>query len=236
MVGCMHEPGQVSVRIQTILHCCLDQAEHHRTAGSSLWCIGEQEVLPVNNEGLDASLCSVVAQLQSAVLLVIGQVWPLLLEIVQCLTQSRLRRGSSGICPRKHPVCNRFCLLQPLFIALFCCFVRNLLFHSEKKIAVGQSLRCGTALCFSLGQRPHSLVEFSSGVRPAAYRRDFFRQIMISGITICVQVSFESFQKGFRMLCPTSRLVFVQDNGLVGIPAGTVQPHIAFTLRRLPRF
>ncbi len=104
MVGCMHEPGQVSVRIQTILHCCLDQAEHHRTAGSSLWCIGEQEVLPVNNEGLDASLCSVVAQLQSAVLQVIGQVWPLLLEIVQCLTQSRLGRGSSRICPRKHRV------------------------------------------------------------------------------------------------------------------------------------
>ena len=38
----------------------LDQAEHNCTAGGSLWCIGEQEVLSVNDEGLDTSFRTVV--------------------------------------------------------------------------------------------------------------------------------------------------------------------------------
>ena len=46
----------------------LDQAEHDRTSGDSFWCVGKQEVLPVNDERLYASFRSVIGDLQSAIL------------------------------------------------------------------------------------------------------------------------------------------------------------------------
>lgn len=56
-----------TLRVQVILNGGLDQAEHNRTAGGTLQCIGKQEVLSVNDEGLDTSLGTVVAQFQPPV-------------------------------------------------------------------------------------------------------------------------------------------------------------------------
>ena len=61
------QPGQILIWIQPILNGRLNQAEHDRTAGSSLGGVGKQEVLPVNDKGLDTPLRPVIAQLQPAV-------------------------------------------------------------------------------------------------------------------------------------------------------------------------
>ena len=50
------QPGQISVGIQAVLNGCLDQAEHNCAASGTLGGIAKQEVLPVNNEGLNAPL------------------------------------------------------------------------------------------------------------------------------------------------------------------------------------
>ena len=95
----MKKVVQVSVRIQPILNGGLDQAEHNGASFCSLRRVGEQEVFPVYDKGLDTSLCPVIAQLQPAVLQIVGQIWSLLFQIVQRLAQGRLRRCHSGICP-----------------------------------------------------------------------------------------------------------------------------------------
>ena len=61
----MKKVVQVSIRIQPILNGSLDQAEHHGASFCSLGRIGKQEVLSVNDKGLDTSLCPVITQLQS---------------------------------------------------------------------------------------------------------------------------------------------------------------------------
>ena len=53
IVCCLQQPGQILVRIQSILNRRLDQAEHNRAAGGTLWSIGKQEVLAVNHKGLN---------------------------------------------------------------------------------------------------------------------------------------------------------------------------------------
>ena len=99
-----HQSGQVFVWIQAVFNGRLDQAEHDCTAGGSLRGISEQEVLPVNDEGLDAALDPAVAQLHSAVLKVAGQIRPLLLQVMQRLSLGGLRCDVSGVCPCKHSV------------------------------------------------------------------------------------------------------------------------------------
>ena len=98
------QPGQVFVRILAILNGRLDQAEYDCTAGGSFRCVGEQEVLPVNDEGFDTSFSPVVAQLQPAIFEVIGQVGLLFFQVGKCLAQRGLRRGCSGLCPCEHRV------------------------------------------------------------------------------------------------------------------------------------
>ena len=66
-VCCFQQPGQVLIGIQPILNGGLDQAEHNGASFRSLGRVGKQEVLPVNDKGLDTSLCPVIAQFQSAI-------------------------------------------------------------------------------------------------------------------------------------------------------------------------
>ena len=66
-----HQPCQISKWIQLVFHGGLDQREDHRAACRAAGCIGEQEILPVNDEGLYAALSPVVAQFQPAVFQVI---------------------------------------------------------------------------------------------------------------------------------------------------------------------
>ena len=71
---------------------------------------------------------------------------------------------------------------------------------------------------------------------PAADHGDILAQIVVSGIAIRMEVALEPLQKCLRMRCTPSGLVFVQDNGLIRIPTGPVQPHIAFALGLFVRF
>ena len=60
-------------------------AEHDCAAGGSLGCIGEQEILAVNDKGLNTPFCPVVGDLQPAIVQVIGQVGPLFFQVSKCL-------------------------------------------------------------------------------------------------------------------------------------------------------
>ena len=70
---------------------------------------------------------------------------------------------------------------------------------------------------------------------PAPYHCNFFLKIVVSGISVCVEVALESLQKSLRMDSASARLVLVQHNRFVRVSAGAVQLHIAFALRYLPR-
>ena len=59
---------------------------------------------------------------------------------------------------------------------------------------------------------------------------------MISGIVVCVEIALEVLEKCLRMRCVPSWLVLVQNNGVVRVVAGLVQPHIAVRLGLLSRF
>ena len=48
-----HEPGQISVRVQSVLNSSLNNTENYRAAGSSLRCIGKQKVLAINHKRLN---------------------------------------------------------------------------------------------------------------------------------------------------------------------------------------
>ena len=100
----MKKVVQVSVRIQPILNGGLDQAEHNGASFCALGRIGKQEVLSVNDKGLDTPLRPVIAQLQPAVFQIVRQVGPLLIQVSKRLAQGRLRSGCSGICPCKKRV------------------------------------------------------------------------------------------------------------------------------------
>ena len=72
-------------------------------------------------------------------------------------------------------------------------------------------------------------------MRPAANHGDLLRKIMIPGIAVCMEVSMEAIQKFLWMFSTPPRLVFVQHNGLLRIPAGAVKPHIVVALRCFSR-
>ena len=72
ILGNLQHPGQILVRIQTILNGRLDQDEHHCATGGTLGCVGKQEFLSVNDEGFNAPFSAVIGDLQSAVLQVVG--------------------------------------------------------------------------------------------------------------------------------------------------------------------
>ena len=59
---------------------------------------------------------------------------------------------------------------------------------------------------------------------------NIFRQIMISRITIRMQITMESVQKISGIAALPVGLVIIQPNGLVCISTGPIKPHIALTL------
>ena len=57
---CLQNPGQISIRVQTILFGCLNQTEINSAGPGSAGCIGEQKVFPGHHKWLNAafrSLC-----------------------------------------------------------------------------------------------------------------------------------------------------------------------------------
>ena len=69
-----------------VFNCSLDHSKNYYAAFGSTWGIGKQKILPVNDKGLYAALCTVIAELHPTVLQIIGQVRPLLLQIGQCFS------------------------------------------------------------------------------------------------------------------------------------------------------
>ena len=69
-----HQPDQIAVRVKAVLQCGLDHAKDDRASRCASRCIGKQEILSVDDEGLNAVLSPVVAQLRSAVLQIVRQI------------------------------------------------------------------------------------------------------------------------------------------------------------------
>lgn len=122
---------------------------------------------------------------------------------MKCIAQGGLRRSSSFICLCQESVQNRLYLLSPLVIPFFRSHFCQSLFNLEYQIAISQPLCCGTAFCLSFRQGPQRFVELSSGMRPTANYCNFFRQVMVSVITVRMQVSVESSEELFRIFSTT---------------------------------
>ena len=71
-------------------------------------------------------------------------------------------------------------------------------------------------------------------MRPAADVDSTFHAVVPS-ISVGLQIAPEPFQKSLGIIPPPAGLVFVQDNGMLRVRAGPVQPHIALRLRRFSR-
>lgn len=74
---------------------CFDDIENRRTCLCSRRSIGEEPVLSADNERLDAALCTVVVDLQPAVLDVAAQIRLFLDQIIDRLAKLALRRNVS---------------------------------------------------------------------------------------------------------------------------------------------
>ena len=100
----VEQPRQITVWIKAVFLSGLDQAEHDSAALCSAGRVCEQEVLTRDHKRLDAALGAVVAQFNTTVLQIGGQIGPLVFQIVQGDPKLGLWRGIPGICPCQHYV------------------------------------------------------------------------------------------------------------------------------------
>ena len=96
---------EILVWIEVVFLCCFDDAESCRACLCSRRRIGEQPIFPADDEWLDASLSTVVVDLQPAVLDITAQVRFFLDQIIDRLAELALRRNvTKRFCPRKECV------------------------------------------------------------------------------------------------------------------------------------
>ena len=89
--------------------CCFDDTESYCTRLSARRRVGEQPIFPADDEWLDASLSTVVVDLQPAVLDITAQVRFFFDQIIDRLAELALRRNvPKRFCPRKERVQKRF--------------------------------------------------------------------------------------------------------------------------------
>ena len=120
---------QILVWIEVVFLSRFDDAESSRARLGARRCVGEQPVFSADDKRLDASLGTVVVDLQPAVLNVSAQVRLFLDQIIDRLTELALRRDvPKRFCPRKECVQKRFCLLLSLFQPIFRTLVLHFLF------------------------------------------------------------------------------------------------------------
>ena len=74
----------------------LNNAEHNSTGSGPLWRIGKKKILPVYDEGFDAALGKIVADLKTTVIQVFRQLLAIVMEVGQCFTKLGFRRSISG--------------------------------------------------------------------------------------------------------------------------------------------
>lgn len=82
----------------------------------------------------------------------------------------------------------------------------------------------------SIGQRFCCLVEFTVKMCLAVNCRNFFRETVVSGIPIRAEIATQSIQEFSRILCAPPRLVFIQNDRLVSIFAGSVELYIHYSI------
>ena len=74
----------------------LDNAEHNCTGRGPLRRICKEKILPVYDEGFDAALGKVIADLKPPVIQVFRQLSAVIVEIGQCFTKFGFCRSISG--------------------------------------------------------------------------------------------------------------------------------------------
>ena len=100
---------EILVWVEVVFLRRFDDAESGSACLCTRRCVGEQPILPADDERLDAALCTVVVDLQPAVLDVAAQIWLFLDQIIDCFAELALRRDiSKRFCPRKERVQKRF--------------------------------------------------------------------------------------------------------------------------------
>ena len=100
---------EILVWIEVVFLCCFDDAENSRARRGARGCVGEQPVFSADDKRLDAALCTIVVDLQPAVLDVTSQVWLFLNQIINRLAELTLWRDvPKRFCPRKERVQKRF--------------------------------------------------------------------------------------------------------------------------------
>jgi len=151
-------------------------------------------------------------------------------------TESRFRRGVLCAQPEEKLFHKRLRLLLPFQATLIHGEFAEPALQIEQLVAVPfctPRQRISTCL---FGQAFQCLVEFSSGVRPAADHRDFMLQPVIARIAVRVQITVKTFQEIPWPFPFPVRLVVIQHDRLLRVPACPVQPHVALALRRLAFF
>ena len=89
-----------------------------------------------------------------------------------------------------------------------------------------QSLQRRAPALLFLWQGVHRLVKFSPQVCPAANHPDLLRQPVVTGVPVRMEPACKAFEKLLGILRFSALLVFIQNDGVLRIPAGPVQPHV----------
>lgn len=229
-------PRQVLVRVKAVLLRSLYEAVDYSAALCPIRRVGEQEILSPYDERLDASLGEVVAYLQTPVLKVTYEIWPLRPQIVQSLTQRGLRRGALCFCPYQKRVQNRLRPFPPLRCFISVWQVVYLGLYPEQCVAVRHTLGSCAALALFFRNRVQRFNELASRVCPAAYYTYALVQLVVAIVPIRVQPALEPLEELLRILCLAVRPVLIQYNLVLGVYARPVQPHVALALCALAGF
>lgn len=173
---CLQDVEQILIWIKPVFLCGFNHAKDDRAALGTAGHFGKQEVLPANDKRLDPSFRAVVADFQPAVFQVGNQIRPLFQQIVDRLTECRLRRGIPALRPSQKGVPNRLCLLLPLVISFFRTALLQFVLNGKQLIALCPALvnLRGIALCCR--QYLECLVKVPACMCPAAHSFHFIRE------------------------------------------------------------
>ena len=159
--------------------------------------------------------------------------------LIQCVL-NRLAKNIFHEIPRVQPceklVKDRLCLHLTFLKPLVWRELRKLLFDCEKLVTVPLADQCAGILWLLLGAGFQGFVKLTPCVSPASHHYDVFRQTVVCGITVGMEIAAPSAKKIFRMLLFAAGLVLKQNNGHGRIPACPIKPHVAFGLCRFAKF
>lgn len=209
---------------------CFHNAVDHRIGLCTGRRVAEQPVLSADSKGADLVLCTIVGDLAARILQIVFHIRALSLSVLHRLFQA----ASQWLCaefiqPAPKSPEHRLFDRKALFLLLF---RRKALyfFFSCKELVTKVPTNLCRRRCVAF--RWHSLHELSSQMRPTVAACDM-RDLVISGISIGVEITVETFQKSLGIVSAAAGLVIIQDDRRQTVIAGAVQPHIGFRGRSL---